>query len=253
MLVFISPAKTMKINKIETVECEKPVLEPYNKKVLNVLQELSVSDIQSIMKVNEKIATNTYEKHNSIQFDDAGSPALYTYDGMQYKAMATELFTNDDMIYANEHIRILSGLYGILKPNTSIYPYRLEMQLKLPIDKAKNLYEFWDEPIRKYLQNAESRHKTYVNLASSEYSKVIANFMKQEEIDFVTCTFKVKKGDKLKVESTASKKARGLMVQYIVKNRIEQKDGLRKFNLDGFTYCNVTSTQQEYIFIKEVL
>ena len=77
--------------------------------------------------------------------------------------------------------------------------------------------------------------------------------MKQEEIDFVTCTFKVKKGDKLKVESTASKKARGLMVQYIVKNRIEEKDGLCKFNLDGFAYCNETSTQQEYIFIKEVL
>ena len=84
--------------------------------------------------------------------------------------MATELFTNDDMMYAKEHVRIISGLYGILKPNTSIYPYRLEMQLKLPIDKAKNLYEFWEKPIREYLQNTESMHKIYVNLASSEYS-----------------------------------------------------------------------------------
>lgn len=252
MLVFISPAKTMKINKMEAVECEKPLFEPYNRKVLNVLQELSVSNIQSIMKVNEKIATKTYENHNNIQFDAAGSPALYTYDGIQYKAMATELFTNDDMIYANDHVRILSGLYGILKPNTSIYPYRLEMQLKLPIENAKNLYEFWEEPIIEYLQNAESRHQVYVNLASLEYSKVIANFMKHEEVDFVTCTFKVKKGDKLKVESTASKKARGLMVQYIIKNRIEEKEGLRKFNLDGFAYCNETSSEQEYIFIKQV-
>lgn len=252
MLVFISPAKTMKINKMEAVECEKPLFEPYNRKVLNVLQELSVSNIQSIMKVNEKIATKTYENHNNIQFDAAGSPALYTYDGIQYKAMATELFTNDDMIYANDHVRILSGLYGILKPNTSIYPYRLEMQLKLPIEKAKNLYEFWQEPIIEYLLNAESRHQVYVNLASLEYSKVIADFMKHEEVDFVTCTFKVKKGDKLKVESTASKKARGLMVQYIVKNRIEEKEELRKFNLDGFAYCNETSSEQEYIFIKQV-
>ena len=252
MLVFISPAKTMKINKMEAVDCEKPLFEPYNRKVLNVLQELSVSNIQSIMKVNEKIATKTYENHNNIQFDAAGSPALYTYDGIQYKAMATELFTNDDMIYANDHVRILSGLYGILKPNTSIYPYRLEMQLKLPIENAKNLYEFWEEPIIEYLQNAESRHQVYVNLASLEYSKVIANFMKHEEVDFVTCTFKVKKGDKLKVESTASKKARGLMVQYIIKNRIEEKEGLRKFNLDGFAYCNETSSEQEYIFIKQV-
>lgn len=252
MLVFISPAKTMKINKMEAVECEKPLFELYNRKVLNVLKELSVSNIQSIMKVNEKIATKTYENHNNIQFDAAGSPALYTYDGIQYKAMATELFTNDDMIYANDHVRILSGLYGILKPNTSIYPYRLEMQLKLPIEKAKNLYEFWEEPIIEYLQNAESRHQVYVNLASLEYSKVIANFMKHKEVDFVTCTFKVKKGDKLKVESTASKKARGLMVQYIIKNRIEEKEGLRKFNLDGFAYCNETSSEQEYIFIKQV-
>ena len=252
MLVFISPAKTMKINRIEAVECETPLFKPYNRKILKVLQDLSVSDIQSIMKVNEKIATKTYENHNNIHFDDAGSPALYTYDGMQYKAMATELFTNDDMIYANEHVRILSGLYGILKPNTSIYPYRLEMQLKLPIEKAKNLYEFWEEPIREYLQSTENKHQVYVNLASSEYSKVIANFMNHEEIDFVTCTFKVKKGDKIKVESTASKKARGLMVQYIVKNRIEEKEGLRKFNLDGFIYCNETSTEQEYIFIKQV-
>ena len=252
MLVFISPAKTMKINKMEAVECEKPLFEPYNRKVLNVLQELSVPNIQSIMKVNEKIATKTYESHNNIQFDAAGSPALYTYDGIQYKAMATELFTNEDMIYANEHVRILSGLYGMLKPNTSIYPYRLEMQLKLPIDKAKNLYEFWEMPIIEYLQNAESKHQVYVNLASLEYSKVIANFMKHEEVDFVTCTFKVQKGDKLKVESTASKKARGLMVQYIVKNRIEEKEELRKFNLDGFAYCNETSSDQEYIFIKQV-
>lgn len=252
MLVFISPAKTMKINKMEAVECEKPLFEPYNRKVLNVLQELSVPNIQSIMKVNEKIATKTYESHNNIQFDAAGSPALYTYDGIQYKAMATELFTNEDMIYANEHVRILSGLYGMLKPNTSIYPYRLEMQLKLPIDKAKNLYEFWEEPIIEYLQNEESKHQVYVNLASLEYSKVIANFMKHEEVDFVTCTFKVQKGDKLKVESTASKKARGLMVQYIVKNRIEEKEELRKFNLDGFAYCNETSSDQEYIFIKQV-
>lgn len=252
MLVFISPAKTMKINKMEAVECEKPLFEPYNRKVLDVLQELSVSNIQSIMKVNEKIATKTYENHNNIQFDAAGSPALYTYDGIQYKAMATELFTNDDMIYANDHVRILSGLYGILKPNTSIYPYRLEMQLKLPIEKAKNLYEFWQEPIIEYLLNAESRHQVYVNLASLEYSKVIADFMKHEEVDFLTCTFKVKKGDKLKVESTASKKARGLMVQYIVKNRIEEKEELRKFNLDGFAYCNETSSEQEYIFIKQV-
>lgn len=252
MLVFLSPAKTMRINKIESIQCETPLLKPHNQKILKVLQELSVSDIQSIMKVNEKIATKTHENYNDIQFDATGSPALYTYDGMQYKAMATELFTNDDMIYANEHIRILSGLYGILKPNTSIYPYRLEMQLKLSIDKAKNLYEFWEEPIREYLQNAESRHQVYVNLASSEYSKVIANFMNREEIDFVTCTFKVKKGDKLKVESTASKKVRGLMVQYIVKNRIEQKERLRMFDLDGFAYCKELSTEKEYIFIKQV-
>lgn len=252
MLVFISPAKTMKINKIESVECETPLFKAYNRKVLKVLQDLSVADIQSIMKVNEKIASKTYENHNKIQFDATGSPALYTYDGMQYKAMATELFTNEDMIYANEHIRILSGLYGILKPNTSIYPYRLEMQLKLPVEKARNLYEFWGEPIKEYLQNAENKHQVYVNLASLEYSKVIANFMNHEEIDFVTCTFKVKKGDKIKVESTASKRARGLMVQYIVKNQIEETEELRKFNLDGFDYCDETSTGQEYIFIKQV-
>ncbi|WP_455716542.1 YaaA family protein, partial [Anaerosporobacter sp.] len=163
MLVFISPAKTMKLNKTVEVKCERPLFEHHNKKVLKVLQELSISNIQTIMKVNEKIATKTYENHNNIQLDDRGSPALYTYDGIQYKSMGTELFTKDDIDYANEHVRILSGLYGILKPNTSIYPYRLEMQLKLPVEESKNLYEFWEKPIIEYLQKSENQHKVYVN------------------------------------------------------------------------------------------
>lgn len=253
MLVFISPAKTMKMNKNVAIKCEKPLFEHHNKKVLKILQQLSISEIQTIMKVNDKIAAKTDENHNNIRFDDMGSAALYTYDGIQYKSMGTDLFTKDEMEYANDHIRILSGLYGILKPNTSIYPYRLEMQLKLPIENSKNLYEFWEAPIKEYLLKHEKQHKIYVNLASLEYSKVIADFINQEDIDFVTCTFKVKKKDQVKVESTASKKARGLMVQYIVKNRIEEKEDLKKFNLDGFIFDEMMSTDTELIFIKEVL
>lgn len=253
MLVFISPAKTMKMNKTVAVKCEKPLFEHHNKKVLKVLQELSISNIQSIMKVNEKIAAKTYENHNTIRFDETGSPALYTYDGIQYKSMGTELFTKDEMEYANDHIRILSGLYGILKPNTSIYPYRLEMQLKLQVDDSKNLYEFWEAPIKEYLLKSEKQHKVYVNLASLEYSKVIGNLMNEDDIDFVTCTFKVKKKDQIKVESTASKKARGLMVQYIVKNHLEEKEDLQKFNMDDFVFNESMSTENEFIFIKEVI
>ncbi|WP_101773292.1 peroxide stress protein YaaA [Peptostreptococcus faecalis] len=250
MIVFISPAKTFKSYQQEGLQI--PTMVDFSKKILKKLQILSADDLKTLMKVNDKIALLNYDRFKNFKFDKKGSPAIFSYDGIQYKSINPSSFNNDDIDFAQNNIRILSGLYGVLSPMDSIYPYRLEMMTKLEISPFKNLYEFWDDSIYSSL-NSDS-DGVIVNLASDEYSKSVKKYL-DSDTKYITCIFKIEKNDKLKVESTASKKARGLMVNYIVKNKISDYHKLKDFNLDGFEFSEDLSTfgeqKIEYIFIKK--
>lgn len=268
MLVIISPAKTMKEQKIVSKAVTEPRLLEYSKQILEQLKGYSATELQNMMKMNETLAALNYERYQSMNLGKQGIPAIYYYDGMQYKSMKLDALEPDQKEYLNQTVRILSGMYGVLRPLDGIWPYRLELQQKgISIGEHKTLYDFWREPVwdllQQELENEACLHmegnkdKLLVNLASSEYSKLLTKKLKDTDLTYVTCTFEVKKGERFKVESTASKKARGQMVHYIAKHRVKMMEDLMKFSVDGYEYREERSSldnprQIELVYVKEL-
>ena len=245
MLVILSPAKTMKSKLEFKQQLGIPTFLKNTKEIVTILNSLSIEELKEKMKINDKIAKLNMLRYKELKFDDRGMPALLAYDGLQYKSMKAENFDKNDMDFACKHIRILSAMYGVLKPLDSIYEYRLEMQAKIQLENAPNLYKYWDDKIYK---EVTKESMLIINLASNEYSKTIEKFL-DHNIRYITCSFKVNKGGKLKVESTQAKMARGRMVNYIVKNRIEDATKLKEFDLDGYVYSEELSNENEYVFV----
>lgn len=249
MLIIISPTKQMKM--YEDRKPETMVQFPQETKtILEVLKMLSSKEIEKLMKVNEKIAKENVARYPKIAMDMQGSCALFTYQGLQFKHM--RITTQEEIAYLQKHLRILSGLYGIVLPLDSIYPYRLEMQAALPIEGCKDLYSYWKEKLACRLQEELQQQETglILNMASKEYEKAVLPYVKEEEV--VTLTFKVKKQGKLKVESTQAKMARGAMVHYLAANQVESLEAVKQFCEDGYQYQAALSSTQELVFVKEV-
>lgn len=246
MIIMLSPAKNMKHVQELDRDLSLPCFIDNAKEISKNIKSFSIEDFRNKMKINEKLAFLNKSRFDKLKFDSLGTPAILTYDGIQYKNIEAENFTKKDEEFANSYIRIISGLYGVLKPYDSIYEYRLEMQTKLKIREFKNLYEYWGDSIYKELSKENT---AIVNLASSEYSKTVEKFINNNDT-YVTCTFKINKNNILKVESTQAKKARGMMVKYIVKNKIEDISDLKKFNLEGYKYQENLSSNNEYVFVK---
>lgn len=244
MIVFISPAKGFNETNIEAQSI--PEFLDDAKIIMNYLKTLNSTEISKTMKINEKLSLLNKKRFENFHFDKFGSPALLAYSGMQYKSISPEDFDDADMNFANTHLRIISALYGILKPMDSIYPYRLDISTKLSSDKIPNLYKYWNNKIFNSLK--KDSQGVIVNLASEEYSKSVKKYITDEK--YISCTFKVFKNDKLKIESSSSKKARGLMLRYIIKNRIENTEELKNFKDNDFIFSKELSTDDEFIFIK---
>ena len=175
------------------------------------------------------------------------SPALLTYEGIQYKYMSPDSFSEDEFNYVKSHLKILSGFYGVLNPFDGVVPYRLEMQAKLKIDNNKNLYEFWGNSLYKEITKNSN---VILNLASKEYSKAIEKYLSKDDI-FITCIFGELKDDKIKVKATEAKMARGLMVRYLASNNIENIEDVKNFSELSFKYSEELSTDKEFVFIKQ--
>lgn len=246
MIVLVSPAKNMRENSKHNHTLSAPCLANYIPPILKALNRLSVKKLQQLMKINEKLAQLNKDRYQQIQLDTNGFPAILTYDGIQYKNIDASNFSLVDTVFAQKHIRILSGLYGILKPYDSIYPYRLDALTPIKINAFKNLYDYWQDHIYEQIVKEDD---IIINLASKEYSKLVEKYM-DCNCTFITCTFKVRKENALKVESTASKQARGLMVNYIIKNKLSEPNAIKLFNLNGFCFSPEHSTATQWIFIK---
>lgn len=250
MISIISPAKNMrnlKINNISPkVYGESRLFTNETKEIINILKSLTPWDIQSLMKVNEKIAFQSYAYFQDFNFEEDGICGLLAYDGLVFKNIKAEDFTNEDFDFANEHIAILDAFYGIVNPLDGVLPYRLEMQYPLKI-QDKNLYQFWNDKIYNELYSKDS---VIVNLASEEYAKVIRRFLKEDDI-FIDIDFKVYKNGKLKTLATLAKIARGQMIKYIVENKINNPEDLKNFTFDNYKYSHNLSTHRKFVFIKE--
>lgn len=276
MITIISPAKNMRKSEdwkelIDEGELSCPRLYEKSNEVLAHMKEYITEEIRAIMKIKEELAQlnycrfqrmkpiscckNSKDGKESPKFTGK-TPAIFAYDGIQYKSISPESISKDGLEFLNDHLRIISGLYGVLRPFDMIDEYRLEMQTKVKINDKANLYSFWDGSISGNISEDLGGEGIVLNLASKEYSKTVEKYFdnkkSESKIKLITCTFKVEKAGKLKVESTASKKARGYMVRYIAENKIDDIEGVKTFNIDGFTYSENESTEKEIVFVKKV-
>lgn len=249
MISIISPAKNMKNFKIDNIRPktygESRFFTKETKEIVKVLKNLTPYDISTLMKVNEKISFQSFAYFQDFNFQDEGLCGLLTYDGLVFKNIKAEDFTKEDFEFANNHLRIIDAFYGIVNPLDGILPYRLEMNSKININD-KNLYKFWHDKIYKKLYSDD---KVIVNLASEEYAKVVRSFLTNYD-SFIDIDFKVHKNGKLRTLATYAKIARGQMVKYIIKNRIDNPEDLKNFSFDNYKFDSTLSTENKYVFIK---
>ncbi|WP_343337766.1 Peroxide stress resistance protein YaaA [Terrisporobacter petrolearius] len=250
MISIISPAKNMRNIKINNIIPKTIGKNRYftkeTKEIVQVLKSLSPYDIQSLMKVNEKIAFQSYAYFQDFNFQEGGVCGLLAYDGLVFKNINSEDFCLEDFEFANNHIKILDAFYGVVNPLDEVLPYRLEMQSPIKIHD-KNLYKFWDNKIYNKLYSEDN---VIVNLASEEYAKTVRRFLNEEDI-FIDIDFKVHKDGKLKTLATLAKMARGQMIKYIVENKINNPEDLKNFKFNNYKFANSLSTSRKFIFIKE--
>jgi len=205
------------------------------------------------MGISDKLGElnyNRYRSYNSKDSIKSKKQAVLAFTGDVYTGMQTESFTKKDLKYAQNHLRILSGLYGLLRPLDAIQPYRLEMGTNLKNKKGKNLYEFWGDQITDTLNDDLSKSKinVIVNLASNEYFKVINK--KKVGADILDIDFREYRGDTLKFISFNAKKARGMMFHYATKNNIKKVEDLKGFNYEDYSFSKENSTDSKWSFVR---
>ncbi|MCP4148678.1 MAG: YaaA family protein [bacterium] len=228
------------------------------------LAGLSAVELGALMKINEKLAAQNRERNRQWslpEYQKETTPALLSYSGEMYKSIAAADFSSQELDFAQDRLRLLSGLYGVLRPMDAILPYRLEMACKLGIGESKNLYGFWSQKITRRLTADLKQFQTQsqiqtdapflLNLASNEYFKCI----KKKELEFpiLTIVFKEFLKNNFKSVPIYAKQARGLMTRFIIKNRITQRKSLKTFNLRGYAFNEALSTPDEWIFTRKSL
>lgn len=252
MLVVISPAKKLDEN------CDKNLvtnftIPPYledSKKIIKSLRKYSTDKLSKLMNISEKISLLNYERYIkwSLPFNKKNAhPALLLFQGDVYKGISVSDFKKEDFIYAQKSLRILSGLYGILKPLDLIQPYRLEMGTQIKIGKHNDLYDFWGDEITKAI-NEDKNSDYLINLASVEYFKSI----NKEKLNakLINVIFKEKRNGSYKIIGINAKKARGLMSRYIIKNKISNPMKLKKFKEENYSYNKNLSSDSDWIFTR---
>ena len=203
-----------------------------------VLQGMSPEKLQALWKCNDSIARLNVERLEQMDLRRNLTPAVLAYEGLQYRYMAPGVMETSHLDYLREHLRILSGFYGLLRPFDGVTPYRLEMQVRLPVDGCRDLYQFWGGCLARQL-SAETDF--VLNLASKEYSKAVEPHL-PPTVRFVTCTFGELKNGKVIEKGSLCKMARGQMVRWLAENQIKKPDELRAFDQLGYQFCRSTPT-----------
>jgi len=254
MQLITAPSKTQIFNGRPYNIFTIPTCLNTSEKVNKTLKAMSRDDIATLMKTSPKLTESTHRRIHSFETPfslNTARQALFTFQGDAYAAITAEKYTEDELQYAQDHLNILSGLYGLLRPLDLMQPYRLEMGAKLPVGDCKNLYQLWKNEVTEGLNTRLklSQDKTVVNLASTEYSKVIDR--KQLEGKIVEVIFQQEHKGKIKTIPIHSKRARGLMIHFAIINRVEQAIDLKRFKLDGYSLDKTNTTEVCWTFFKK--
>ena len=256
MITIISPTTTMNFDKnIKINKFSDPLFSQEVDYLMNILKALSLNEISELMNLSNELSTLNFDRY--LKFKNKNNPtcqSILAFDGEVFSCMDASKFSDIEFEFANEHLRILSGLYGILRPLDMIEPYRLEMKSKLSNKYGKDLYKFWKNKITNYIMSEldNQQNPTLINLASSEYLKCIDLKLIREKYNFVDIAFKEYNPTKetYVVKGLYAKKARGYMVSYIIKNKIDNIDSLKEFNLEGYSFNSELSTDEVFIFTR---
>ncbi len=247
MRIIISPAKKMTVNNHIFGHRQMPVFVGAAKTLLDYLQGLDYEALKAIWKCSDKLAKENFIRVQNMALDKNLTPAIFAYEGLQYQSMGANIFTNQELDYVDQHLRILSGLYGVLRPFDGIVPYRLEMQAKFQDWDYDNLYEFWHNKIGDHLF-AETN--CIINLASAEYSKTIAKHLPLDT-EFITCVFGELTQGRVIQKATLLKMARGEMIRFMAAHNITQPEEIKGFNRLGYSFNADLSNQDSYVFIRD--
>jgi cytoplasmic iron level regulating protein YaaA (DUF328/UPF0246 family) len=254
MLVVVSPAKNLDFEtEIPVNSFTQPAMMDDTKRLMGVCRTLSPADLSSLMKISDKLATlnaNRFAEF-STPFDKGNArQAMYAFNGDVYTGLDAYTLSEESVDFAQDHLRILSGLYGLLRPLDLMQAYRLEMGTKLANPEGKDLYAFWNHRITEELNQALAAQgdNVLINLASNEYFKAV----KKNALDamVITPTFKDCKNGQYKIISFFAKKARGLMARYIIEHKVADVDGLKAFDIDGYQFSEEQSSSTELVFLR---
>ena len=255
MLIVISPAKTLDFETAPTTQdFTQPELLKESKKLISELKKLEPAEVSSLMKISDKLGTLNYLRFNEWKTPfnlNNAKQALLAFKGDVYTGIEAETFSNQDLKFAQKHLRILSGLYGVLKPLDLMQAYRLEMGTQFENKQGKDLYAFWGGKLTDQINNdlKAAKSKVLINLASNEYFKSLqANDI---DAEIIVPVFKDFKNGKYKIISFYAKKARGLMSAYIIKNRLKKPEDIKAFNVDGYKYSKSESSGNNWVFLRK--
>ena len=249
MRIILSPAKKMNINTDSLAPLGLPEYINSTVEILSCLKHKSHDELKKLWGCSDKIAEQNYERLENMNLYDNLTPAILSYEGIAYQYMAPAVFETAHLDYVQEHLRILSAFYGVLKAMDGVTPYRLEMQAKVRIGKAGNLYDFWGG---KLYDSVRDESGIIINLASKEYSKCIERFITKED-RYITITFCEKSGDKLVTKGTYAKMARGEMVRFMAENNIEDPEEIKTFHRLGYNFRADLSGESEYVFERKAV
>ncbi|MBK8805304.1 MAG: peroxide stress protein YaaA [Bacteroidales bacterium] len=252
MICILSPAKTMKsVDYFPEMNQTEPTFITESQELVLLLKQYTSSEIVEMMSISSTLAQLNFERFQNWDEKKTDlTKAIFAYQGDVYTGLDAKNMSNEDLHFAQKHLRIVSGLYGVVKPFDAIKPYRLEMSTKLMNNKGDNLYNFWTESITQAIVQSvnETEPRILINLASNEYSKAIDS--KKTDIKIISPEFKDSKDGNYKIISFFAKKARGMMARYIITNRIKNIDDLKHFDMDGYFFNEKLSTENKPVFTR---
>ena len=244
MKIILSPAKKMVVDTFSIEAASLPSLMHQTEEILTYLKRKSRDELKAIWKCNDVIVQENVERIQHMNLYEHLTPAILAYDGIAFKYMAPSIFENEQFAYIQNHLRILSAFYGVLKPMDGVKPYRLEMMAKVSVNDTKNLYAYWRDLLYKEIIDESG---IIINLASKEYSKCIEGYLSEEDT-YISITFCELSAGKLVTKGTYAKMARGEMVRFMAENCIENPEEIKKFNRLGYVFREDLSSKIEYVF-----
>ena len=246
MRIIISPAKQMRVDTDSFACTELPTFMEKTEILKNWISGLTYEQQKALWACNDKIARQNAERFAHMDLHRNLTPAILAYDGIQYTYMAPAVFEDGRYEYVQEHLRILSGFYGVVKPMDGVVPYRLEMQAKVVVAGHKNLYEFWGDSIYREVRDSSG---IIINLASKEYSKCIERYLQPGDW-YITCVFGELENGKVVQKGVYAKMARGEMVRFMAGIHAEEPEQMKAFNWSGYHFAEELSSDTEYVFIR---